>query len=310
MGKRLIVPGADFSANGFKTENFMDVELANGVPFKFYFFPTAPADAGDVNNYPTIPNDAVLNTVSDDGIFGISGNYASFGFFFGNAIEDVDSVAISYDKTLTDAKYICSRMRARIIDLRGLSFGTSQINAAKMFLSADIGTLKMPDMYISDANNMFYNFNVNYYNAEIDFSFIKKVGSTVKEMFKYCHTRHIDLRGVDVSSVTIFNNCFEKSDAIEINLADWDFSHGNYGLSMFNSNPNLSTIHLDNFNNTTGNFAVNFGSCPRLTTVFVTNASVAAKTILLNNLNSASAGGSSNWVESTVEGKAALVKGS
>lgn len=310
MGKRLIVPGADFSANGFKTENFVDVKLSNGIPFKFYFFPTAPADTGSVYTDPTVPNDAVLNTVSADGIVGISGNYASFGFFFGNGVEYVDSIIISYDKTLTDAKYICDRLKAEKIDLRGLSFGTSQINAANMFRGADIGTLKMPDMYISDANNMFYNFNVNHYNAEIDFSFIKKVGSTVKEMFKFCRTRYIDLRGVDVSTVTVFNNCFQQSDAIEINLADWDFSHGNYGLAIFNICPNLTTIHLDNFNNTTGNFGANFGNCPRLTTVFVTNSSAAAKTILLNELNTNSAGGSSNWVEGTVDGKAALVKGS
>lgn len=309
MGKKLVIKGADFSTNGFRTGNMVNVAIGSeGTnPYTLYFLPTAiAADLPGPNDAIVIPNDAVSNVLSADGEVNINTAYQSLLFAQSNANTKLDELVVAYDKSeISKAVQMFRSMTIGKLDMRGVSFARGcSINA--MFVSADIMDLKMPDMYVASARYAFYNFNnANY--APVDFSFIKEVTSDLTNMFQYLKATTAVFNGIDTSKAAVFNSCFAYSVIDEIDLSAWTFESMTHCLYMF-EHAKARTIHLDNFSKTVSAIYSNnmFSDTPNLTTVYVTNCSAEVKTGLLGLLNGVSAGGSNNWSETTVGGKAAL----
>lgn len=313
MGKSLLIKGADFSVNGMKVNNVVNVELATGGtnPYVFFFLPTPFTYIENVNTDPTLPGDAVTKSVNQDSAVDIEGNFNAFGFgrvSGDSTYKTIKKISAAYSSQLSDAYACCRGLFADEIDLRGLSFSPGIVSSG-MFALASVSTLKMPDMEVASARNMFYNFCHSHRDADIDFSFLKKVTSDLTSMFSYLKCRTAIFKNMDTSSATVFNSAFIYCQMEEVDLSTWTFAAATHVISMFSTCPNLKTIHLDSLSKTISYYTNMFASCPALTTVYVTNCSSAVKTWLIARLNEASAGGSSNWTESTIGGKAALIKG-
>lgn len=314
MGKKLIILGADFSENGIRTSNVVNVEMIEGGtnPYNFYFLPTA-LSTPDLYTSPTMPGDAVANEVTEDGDIAINSAYTSFyaGRTYGMS-ENVrlKSLNVNYNKSsIADFTQSFRGTYLNALDLRNISFANG-VNCRYMFALADIIDLKMPDIVVGNATYMFYNFNsVN--NAPTDFSFIKKITGVMANMFHYLKASSANFKGIDVSEATNMNDVFLECKLDDIDISTWVNSSMTHCGSMF-KNTLARTLHLDNWEKTVADWASSdmFVGANNLTTVFVTNCSSTVKTWLLGKLNGASAGGSNNWIESTVDGKAALVKGS
>ena len=309
MGKKLVIKGVDFSTNGFRTGNMVNVTIGGeGTnPYALYFLPTAiAADQPKPNDAIVIPNDAVSNVLSADGEVNINTAYQSFLFAQSNALTVLDELIVDYNKSEIDkAVQMFSTMSINKLDMRGVSFARN-CNINCMFAGADISELKMPDMYVYQARNAFYNFN-NTTNAPADFSFIKEVNWDLTTMFQYLKATTAIFNGIDVSRATIFNSTFRYSVIDEIDLSAWTFESMTHCITMF-EHAKARTIHLDNLSKTVGAVYCSnmFNDTPNLVAVFVTNCSAEVKTWLLGLLNGVSAGGSNNWSETTVGGKAAL----
>lgn len=318
MGRKLIIVGADFSENGFRTSNVVNIELKNDgtIPYKFYLLPTPLTYESNVNPRPVVPGDAILKSVSADGGVNIdSGTYVSF-LFGRNQTDDhiiyIKSLTANYNKNIVnDANQSLMYINADVVDLRGIKFG-DEINANKMFSGSSIADLKMPDVVINGANNMFYNYCNERTNVHQSFSFIKQIKGTANSIFKYLKCASADFSGIDVSQATDLQHAFQNNTLSEIDLSTWTFPHVRMS-SMFENAANLKTLHLDKWDISADNGVLYIGlfrGCSALTTVYVTECSANAKTWLLTQLNAQEAGGSTNWTESTVDGKAALVGGS
>jgi hypothetical protein len=318
MGKKLIIKGANFSENGFRTSNVIDVKLlADGTnPYKFYFLPTALTYISNVNTDPELPNDAVANSVSADGTVNInSSNFVSF--LFGKNTTDkvnnnIKSLSVNYNKnTINDANQMFISFTADVVDLRGVKFG-KDFNANKMFARTSIADLRMPDVEINGAAYMFYNYCALKQNVHGDFRFIKKVKGNCVQMFRFLKCTTADFSGIDISGITDGSSMFESCTMAEIDLSTWAFPADVNLNSLFSGCTNLITLHIDKWVASADSgikYNSLFTNCNALTKVFVSECSSAAKTFLIGKLNTASAGGSSNWVESTEGGKAVLVPG-
>lgn len=319
MGKQLIIKGADFSENGFRTSNFIDVALSSGGtnPYNIYLLPTPLTYDSGTNSFPAVPNDAVPKAFTADGSVDIDNNNI-VSFLCGRNTTDnspinIKSLEVYFNKyAVANMNQSCIGINADVVDLRGVKFA-SNVNTKKMFLSSSIAELKMPDLEIDGAENMFWNYCNSKTDVNASFTFIKKLKGICKQMFCYLKCATADFSGMDVTGVTDFDNAFKNSTLREINIADWAVQTTARVNSMFEGCTNLVTLHLDNWNCNPSSSSLSnamFVNTPSLTTVFVTNCSSTIKTWLIGKLNSSTAGGSSNWVESTVSGKAALVKGS
>lgn len=316
MGKKLIIKGADFSANGMRTGNVVILKLASGGtnPYHLYFLPTELTTAGGTNTLPVVPSDAVLNTVTEDGEILInSNNYKSF--IFGMNTTDSNDISVkelscSYDESINDIRSAFIGVNADVVDLRGMNFGTD-CDCRLMFRTASIKTLLMPDLYLGDkTSNMFYNFNSDNVQGTLDLSFIKKINS-INTTFTFLKGSSVNFGSPDTSELIDSASAFSRCALQVIDLSGWDFSHITSCYRMFENCSNLKNLHLDNWKNDSATYYNNmFDGTTNLTTVFVTNCNSSQKTWLLARLNGSTAGGSSNWVEGTVSGKAALVKGS
>ena len=318
MGKKIIVLGADFSANGFNTANIVNIQLKSGEtnPYKLYFLPTPLTYDSNVNTMPEAPNDAVLESIYSDGEYNIGGsNYLSF--LFGRDSTDVDKktvdyIGVNYDsQTIDDVNQSFMGIIAGTIDLRGVKFGTS-VDARKMFAHSTFDNLLMPDMDIYGANYMFYNYCSEKTGIHADFSFIKKLGGDCQRMFNFLKCDTADFGAPDLTGGTDFMNLFRQSTMEEIDLSGWVFPNVRLG-ALFYGCSKLKTIHLDNWlvsADDGAKYASIFDGCTLLEKVFVTNCSAGAKTWLLTQLNTQTAGGVTNWTESTVDGKACLIHGS
>jgi uncharacterized protein YjbI with pentapeptide repeats len=320
MGKKLIIKGADFSVNGMRTGNVVNVKLATGGtnPYKLYFLPTELSDYGSTLNPPVLPSDAVENSISMDGDVLInSQTYKSFLFgrnTTGQTTSVIKELICSYDEEITDFKSAFYGVNADKVDLRGLNFSTD-CSYKFLFANASIKEVLMPDLYINAAiNRMFYNFNVDNPTGTLDISFIKKV-YTINNAFSHLYGAFVNFGSPDTSTLDDTSSAFQYCHLQTINLSGWDFSNVNNCYNMFDGCENLKILHLDNWKNdlsgvSSSHYANMFTTTPNLTTVFVTNCNSSQKSWLLARLNECTAGGSTNWVESTVDGKAALVKGS
>lgn len=311
MGKSLIIPGADFSANGIRVGNVINVVVGETIPFNVYLLPTASTYESAASTYPTVPNDAVLRAVSEDGEIEANSDYASIlvGRIAGGAVQEVSEVAINYNGPL-DVRQAFMGLYIDMLDLSGINFGSGNVNLSKFCAASKIGTLTMPQINVSDMKYAFYNYQaVADADATPSFAFIKKVSGTMESAFEYYKRKYADVSGIDVSSVTNFQYTFRNSSLEVIDLSTWHIDSATVINGMFNGCSKLKAIHLDNFNCQPGYKLLTFSNTPLLEKVFVTNCSSEVKTYLLTALNNNTAGGASNWTEGTVDGKACLVKG-
>lgn len=313
MGKKIVISGADFSQNGFRTDNVVQVEMDSNStnPYKVYFLPTALTSPSPYTD-PTMPDDAVEKVFNEDGQILIGDEYASlyFGIISGETgNRKIKELTAAYSRsTISNFNQCCRGITAERVDLGGIHFADG-VNASCMFSSSDIKELLMPQMVVGDASYMFYNFNYAR-KTPSDFSFIKKVTGSMANMFQYLRSTQAVFNGIDVSAVTNFNDCFRYCELDDIDLSEWKPTAGvNFG-DTFNACL-ARTIRLDNWNISIAGWASSgmFANTNNLIRVFVTNCTTTVKNNLIGILNASNAGGSSNWVESTEGGKAVLVPG-
>lgn len=316
MGKSLIIPGADFSANGIKVGNIINVVVGETIPFNVYLLPTAADYEIGPQSVPTVPNDAVTCALSDNADVELNAVYASI--LVGQVYGDPDTenknafeVVVNYNRAL-DVRQAFMCIDLETLDLSGVNFGNNAVDLSKFCACSSIHNLIMPEINVSNMKFAFYNLQAptGVETAPFTFGFIKKVTGTMESAFEYFKYKFADFSGIDVSSVTAFTYCFRRSYLEVIDLSTWHIDSATNISGMFYNCSKLKTLHLDNFNCQPTYAVIIFSGTTLLEKVFVTNCSSDVKTNLLSKLNEDNAGGSSNWTESTVDGKACLVKGS
>lgn len=315
MGKRLIIKGADFSANGIRIDNIVNVLLKQGGtnPYVCYFLPTPAGIVDNVNTYPTPPADAILNSIAEDGGIEINNDNIQ-SFIFGVAAGDVgykviSELSVSYNKQIANMAQAFMLVNADTLDLRGMNFASGLV-ASKMFDGATIKHILANDLEISNARTMFYNFGNHDTMADYSLAFIKKITGDCTNAYQYLKGRNVDFGEVDLSLANIYNTMFKFCQLTKIDLSKWTFNNSpTHAMNMFEGTTNLVELHLDNWNASPRYYSGMFKTTPNLAKVFVSNCTSESKTWLIARLNENTAGGSSNWVESTEGGKAVLVPG-
>lgn len=315
MGKRLIIKGADFSANGMRINNIVNVLLKQGGtnPYVCYFLPTPAECVQDVNTFPTPPADAILNSLTEDGDMEINNdNIQSFIFgrtAGGSGLKVISELYVSYNKQIADMAQSFMNLVADTLDLQGMNFASGLV-AQKMFDGATIKHILADDLEISNARAMFYNFGNQDTTADYSLAFIKKITGDCTGAYQYVKGHSVDFGEVDLSSANVYNSMFYYCQLTKIDLSKWTFNNSpTHAISMFENAKNLVELHLDNWNARPTYYSNMFANTPYLAKVFVSNCTSESKTWLIARLNENAAGGSSNWVESTEGEKAVLVPG-
>lgn len=315
MGKKLIIKGADFSANGMRIDNIVNVLLKQGGtnPYVCYFLPTPATIVDSPNTLPTPPEDAILNSIAEDGDIEINNdNFQSF--IFGRVVGDssfkvISELSVSYNKRIANMAQAFMGLNADTLDLRGMNFASGLI-AQKMFDGATVKHILANDLEISNARTMFYNFGASDTMADYSLAFIKKITGDCTSAYHYVKGHNVDFGEVDLSLASVYNSMFAYCQLTKIDLSKWTFNNSaTHVISMFSNTPNLIELHLDNWNAKPNFNSTMFANTPNLAKVFVSNCTNESKTWLIARLNENTAGGSSNWVESTEGGKAVLVRG-
>lgn len=315
MGKRLIIKGADFSVNGMRIDNIVNVLLKQGGtnPYSCYFLPTPAEIVDDVNICPTPPSDAIAKSLAEDGDIEINNDNIQ-SFIFGQAAGDssykvISKLSVSYNKPISNMAQAFMLLNADTLDLRGMNFARGLI-AQKMFDGATIKHILAKDLEISNARNMFYNFGASDTQADYSLAFIKKITGDCTGIYKYLKGHSVDFGEADLSLASVYNSMFLNCQLTKIDLSKWTFNNSpTHAVEMFANTSNLAELHLDNWNARPGFYTAMFSNTPNLAKVFVSNCTSESKTWLIARLNENTAGGSSNWVESTEGGKAVLVHG-
>lgn len=315
MGKKLIIKGADFSANGMRIDNVVNVLLKQGGtnPYVCYFLPTPAELVYDVNTFPTPPADAIAKSLAKDGDIEINNDNIQ-SFIFGQAAGDsgykaISELSVSYNKQIANMAQSFMLVTADTLDLRGMNFA-SGLNAMKMFNGATIKHILANNLEIDNARAMFYNFGNQDTMADYSLAFIKKITGDCTNAYQYVKGHSVDFGEVDLSSASVYNSMFYYCQLTKIDLSKWTFNNSpTHAISMFQNTPNLAELHLDNWNARPGFYTNMFSNTPNLAKVFVSNCTSESKTWLIARLNENTAGGSSNWVESSEGGKAVLVHG-
>ena len=315
MGKKLIIKGADFSVNGMRIDNIVNVLLKQGGtnPYVCYFLPTPAEIVEDPNTLPTPPADAILNSLTEDGSIEINNNNIQ-SFIFGETAGDssvkvISELSVSYYKQIANMAQSFMAMTADTLDLRGVNFASGLI-AQKMFAHSTFKHILANDLEISNARTMFYNFGSQDTQADYSLAFVKKITGDCTSAYQYVKGHSVDFGEVDLSLASVYNSMFLFCQLTKIDLSKWTFNNSpTHAIDMFKGTPNLAELHLDNWNARPTYYANMFANTPNLAKVFVSNCTSESKTWLIARLNENTAGGSSNWVESTEGGKAVLVPG-
>lgn len=315
MGKKLIIKGADFSVNGMRIDNIVNVLLKQGGtnPYVCYFLPTPAEIVYDVNTCPTPPADAILNSIVEDGDIEINNDNIQ-SFIFGqvagqDSYKAISKLSVSYNKQIANMAQAFMLFTADTLDLRGMNFAGG-LNTMKMFDGATIKHILANDLEISNAREMFYNFGNHDTMADYSLAFIKKITGDCTNAYKFVKGHSVDFGEVDLSLANVYNTMFDYCQLTKIDLSKWTFNNSpTHAISMFANTPNLAELHLDNWNARPDFYSGMFANTPNLAKVFVSNCTSESKTWLIARLNENTAGGSSNWVESTEGGKAVLVPG-
>ena len=315
MGKKLIIKGADFSVNGMRIDNVVNVLLKQGGanPYVCYFLPTPAEIVYDVNICPTLPSDAIAKSLAEDGDIEINNDNIQ-SFIFGqvagqNSYKVISELSVSYNKQIANMDQAFMLVTADTLDLRGMNF-VGGLNAVKMFDGATIKHILAKDLEISEARSMFYNFGNQDTQADYSLAFIKKITGDCTNAYQFVKGHSVDFGEVDLSLASVYNTMFNYCQLTKIDLSKWTFNNSpTHAINMFANTPNLAELHLDNWNARPGFYTGMFANTPNLAKVFVSNCTSESKAWLIARLNENTAGGSSNWVESTEGGKAVLVHG-
>lgn len=230
--------------------------------------------------------------------------------------DSIEKVTIREDfnaPNLQDIKYMFCESGIKAVDGLKYLIKSSITNMSTMFFNCS--RLKEVDFTDCDTSNV----------------------TTFIRLFQNCSnlSNIIGINELDVANVTDFTNAFmECSSLQQLSIKDWTIGSNVITTSMFsgagmthldvscftslygNVNDmfklrNWNTIHLDNLNDVSAvtssdNFFSNTVSgTPKVTIANVTNEAV--KTFLKSKLDAVSAGGSSDWQETTVDGVLCLV---
>lgn len=236
--------------------------------------------------------------------------------YFINKCTSLENVTILEDfnaPLLSDIRYMF--VTSGIISINGLKhlIKSSITNMSTLFYNCQ--SLKEVDLTGCDTSNvtiftsMFK--NCVLLNSIIGINELDTHSVTnFSEMFYLCTSlRYLSIKDWVISSGAVTTGMFSDATIIELNANCFTSLYGNVD-NMFKLT-GWNTIHLDNLNDVSGVtssnnlFSNSVSSTPKVTINNVTNESV--KTFLKSKLNAVSAGGSSDWHESTIGGVLCLV---
>jgi surface protein len=276
MGRVLIIPGADFSANKLQ---IIDLVTKNNVPFYVYYGQNVVDSGGDIitgiEGVKVVNGSIYPNELADLGMLVftassyINSSNVSTPIHLYNADQSVD-YGVSYPNNPDT--------------LIKISFADMDVSNMVRFLSAN-QSLEMADLSSINANDAdsFLNFCI-FNKSLVSFKMPKRnVSSAIslRSLFRGCEKlESLDLSNFDGSGATdisqIFRDCVKLTT---LNLNGWDMSAVTNAINAFYNCSNLVSVNMTGWNMTNiKNISQVFQNCTSLTSLDLSSWGVSNAT--------------------------------
>lgn len=265
MGKRIIIPGADFSVNAIGIAKA--VEGTQSPQYVYVANTKDPSESFDWNSHK------VAVTIDTDGTiksFNIPDNTTALPYFFSGA-----SLENSWIKEV-DLSYLS---QYPLTTLKRLLYGSLLLD--KVLLSGRFDNVRGYDA----VTNMFYNCNHGV-DVVIDPGFNAPQLTSLELMFNRSHVKSIKgLEYLITSKITNMNYMFTYCDELEeIDFSGCNTENVTTFMNLFNNTPSLSRLIGINELNTANvtDYTRAFGEVGQLTKLDISNWSIAPNAVTTN----------------------------